>query len=408
MRRHLKRLVFVASGDGQPRLWLRPLDAMTAEPLAGTEGASYPFWSPDSRSIGFFAGGKLKRLDIAAGSPQTLADANGVSRGGTWNADGIILFSRNVGNLLYRIPASGGNAVAVTKLVGKETGHSFPYFLPDGRQFLFYAAGTPETAGIYLGLLDSGETKRLTAADTAGVYVPSGWLLWLRAGTLLAQRLDIGRRELTGDAVTVANQVGYEFAFNRGAFSVSGAGLLAYRSGAGSQRQLTWFDRSGKSSGAIGTPDGNGLAGARISPDGRRVVVFRVVDDNRDIWLVDGACASRFTFDVAFDRWPIWSPDGSRIVFDSNRKGIRNFYIKPSSGAGSEDLLLESPQSKTANDWSADGRFILYHSFDPQTASDLWVLPMSGAREAQARQRAASRKGAASKRMRAIASRGCS
>ena len=361
-----RQIVFVASGDGASRLWLRSLASTAAQPLAGTEGAASPFWSPDSRSVGFFADGKLKRLDIGGGKPQTLATA--VARGGTWNADGVILFSASTSSPLFRVPASGGEAVAVTKL-DRQSSHRFPSFLPDGRQFLFLAIGNPE---IYLGSLDSAETWRLTPADTAGVYLQSGWLVWVRAGTLVAQRLDLERKALTGDPVTLADPVA--------AVSVSAAGLVAYRAGGANRRQLAWFDRSGKALGAMGAPDENGLSAPRVSPDGRRVAMGRTVQGNADIWLLDGTRTSRFTFDAATDRFPVWSPDGSRIVFDS-LKGQRDFYQKPSSGAGAEELLLDSPQDKKANDWSADGKFLLYESRDAQTVDDLWALPIEGDRK---------------------------
>jgi len=385
-----RQIVFVASGDGASRLWLRRLDATSAQPLAGTDSASYPFWSPDSRSVGFFAGGKLMRMDIGGGAPQTLANA--ANRGGTWSADGTILFTRTGASPLSRISASGGEPVAVTKL-DKQATHRFPQFLPGGRQFLFYATGTPETAGIYLGSLDAPETKRLAAADTAGVYLPSGpgpaealrgggWLLFIRAGTLLAQRLDLGRGELTGDPVTVADPVAFDAGNFAGGFSVSDAGLAAYRSGSASQRQLVWFDRSGKTLGVLGAPDTNNLFTLSLSPDGRRAAVHRAVQGNTDIWLVDATRTTRFTFDASLDRFPVWSSAGSladsRVVFDSNRKGRRDLYIKSSNGAGSEELLLESAQDKGASDWSRDGRFLAYHSNDPQTSADLWVLPMEG------------------------------
>jgi eukaryotic-like serine/threonine-protein kinase len=375
-----RQIVFVAAGDGASRLWVRPLDKTTAQPLAGTEGASYPFWSPDSRSVGFFADNKLKRIDLAGGSPQTLTDA--YNRGGTWSPDGVILFTPTTRSPLFRIAASGGAAVAVTK-VEKLLSHRFPQFLPGGRQFLFYALGTPETQGIYLGALDAPETKRLTAADAAGVYDPAGWLLFIRGGTLLAQHLDLPRQELTGDPVTVADQVAIDSPTYASAVSVSAAGLVAYWAGAAgaNRRQLTWFDRAGKALGTVGAPDENGLTAPRLSPDGRRVAVLRTVQGNTDIWLLDADRTIRFTFDAARDIFPIWSPDGSRIAFDSNRKSHDDLYQKLSSGAGSEELLVESAQDKFANDWSADGRFILYQSLDPQTSLDLWVLPLQGDRK---------------------------
>ena len=268
----------------------------------------------------------------------------------------------------------------VTKL-DKQTGHRFPQFLPGGRQFLFYAQGSPQTTGVYIGSLDSPETKRLVVADTAGVYSPDGWLLFIRGGTLLAQRLDLGRSELTGDPVTVADPVAVDSAINGGAFSLSATGLVAYRSGGASQRQLVWFDRSGKTIGTIGAPDTNSLLGPSLSPDGRRVAVSRAVPGNINIWLLDATRSTRFTFDAGLDRFPKWSPDGSRIAFDSNRKGHRDLYLKPSNGAGSEEILLESAQDKGIEDWSRDGRFLLYHSIDPQTLYDIWVLPMEGDRK---------------------------
>ncbi len=383
-----RQIVFVASGDGASGLWVRSLASPSAQPLAGTEGASFPFWSPDSRSIGFFAGGALKRIDNGGGAPQTFATA-GASRGGTWNADGVILFAPTNGGPLFRVAASGGQAVAVTKL-DRQLSHRFPFFLPDGRQFLFFAQGTPETAGIYLGSLESGDTKRLTLADTRGVYLQGlpgmmemmgGWLVWVRAGTLVAQRLDLEQQALTGDPVTLANPVAFDAGLNVSAVSVSATGLVAYRTGGNSRRQLTWFDRSGKALGTMGAPDENNLRFPNISPDGRRVAVDRTVQGNQDIWLLDGTRTSRFTFDAAQDRDPIWSPDGSRFAFNSNRKGQRDLYQKPSSGAGAEEFLLESSQIKVATDWSADGRFLLYESQDPQTDRDLWVLPLTGERK---------------------------
>jgi WD40 repeat protein len=183
-----RRLVFVASSDGQSRLWLRPIDTVSAQPLIGTEGASYPFWSPDSQSVGFFAEGKLKRTDIAGGSPQTLADSG--ARGGTWGPDGVILFAGTTASPLFRVSAAGGEVVPVGKLGAGQVGHRFPSFLPGSRQFLFFVAGSSETAGIYLGSLDSSENRRLTAADVSGVYLPPGWLLRSSGNPCGAARLD--------------------------------------------------------------------------------------------------------------------------------------------------------------------------------------------------------------------------
>ena len=384
-----RQIVFAVSDKGGSQLWLRTLATTTAQPLAGTEGATFPFWKPDSRSIGFFAAGALKRLDLGGGAPQTVAAAS-AGRGGTWNADDIILFTPNTASPLVRVPASAGPPVAVTAL-DRQNSHRFPSFLPDGRHFLFYAHGTPDTAGIHLGALDAPGTRRLTAADAAGVYLPAGpgpaeafrdggWLLWVRAGTLVAQRLDLDRQALTGDPVTLAVSVVVDASVTLAAVSASAGGAVAYRAGAGRRQQLAWVDRSGKALGPLSAPYENALAGPRVSPDGHRVAVSRRVEGNSDIWLLDGTRPSRFTFDAAEDLTPVWSPDGTRIVFSSNRTGVYELYQKLTSGAGAEDLLLASPHTKMPADWSTDDRFLLYQSNDPQTGRDLWVLPMEGDR----------------------------
>jgi eukaryotic-like serine/threonine-protein kinase len=367
-----RQIVFVASsGDGPSRLWLRSLAMTTAQPLALTEEAKYPFWAPDGRSIGFFAGGALKRLDFGGGTPRTLAPALNGS-GGTWNSEGVIVFAPNFNNPLMRVSATGGAATAVTSS-GPQRGVSAPYFLPDGRRFLFYVFGEPDTAAIYLGTLDGSAPVRLTLANSSGVYLPSGWLLWVRTDTLVAQRLDMAKATLTGETVTLAYGVTVDAAFGQSAVSVASTGLVAYRTGTGSERQLTWVDRSGTRQGTVGEPDGS-ISEARVSPDGRRVVVVRTVDGNTDLWLLDGPRMSRFTFDPTPDDRPVWSPDSTRIVFRSRR----DLYQKGASGAGVDERLLDSDQSKVPTSWSADGRFLLYESIDPQTNADLWIVPIVG------------------------------
>jgi Tol biopolymer transport system component len=386
-----RQIVYVGSGDGGSRLWLRSLSTTTAQPLAGTEGATFPFWAPDSRSVGFFAGGALKRLDLGGGAPQTVAPAN-AGRGGMWNTDGVILVAPSTSGPLMRVSATGGEVVAATTLEPQQSSHRWPLALPDGRRFLFYVFGAPATAGIYLGAFDGTAPTRLTPADSAGVYLPEGprragmryeggWLLWVRAGTLVAQRLDVSRRALTGELVTLADGVATDGTLVS-AVSVAATGLVAYRTAGDSRRQLTWVDRSGKALGTLGAPDQGNVAYASLavslSPDCRRVAVTRRVEGNSDIWLLDGARMSRATFDAGVDQIPLWSPDSTRIVFNSNRTGQFDLYQKLTSGAGVEERLVASDQFKAPTSWSADGRFLLYHSIDPETSEDLWIVPMTG------------------------------
>ncbi len=380
-----RQIVFVASGDGASRLWVRPLDTTAAQPLAGTDGASYPFWSPDSRSIAFFADFKLKRLDLSGGAPQTLAPASS-GRGGTWSADGVILFAPTATAPLSRVPAGGGDVVPATTLGAGQTSHRFPQFLPGGRQFLCYARGAEETAGIYLGALDTAAVTRVTAADAAAAYAPTGpgpaeasreggWLLFGRQATLVARRFDPARGVLSGEPVTVADPLPIDA--NVAAFSVSATGLVTYRAGGAARTQLTWFDRAGKALGTLGAPDATQVDPA-LSPDGRQVAVWRTAQGNTDIWLIDAARTTRFTFDPASDRYPVWSRDGRRLVFSRFRAGIFDLYQKPANGAGAEALLLASPETKVATSWSSDGRSLLYDALFPRTSGDVWGLPMAG------------------------------
>ncbi|MEQ1730082.1 MAG: hypothetical protein ABL982_17075, partial [Vicinamibacterales bacterium] len=317
-----RSLVFVASGDGAPRLWLRPLDQTEARPLAGTEGAASPFWSPDSRSIGFLAAGKLLRVDLAGGAPQVLATTIGNSYGGSWNADGTILYTPGAANPLWRITAAGGEPTAVTRLEPPgQPSHRHPQFLPDGQHFLFFVRGTPDTAGINLGSLDGGAPTRLTAADSAGAFLPPDRVLFVQAGTLVSRRLDLAGLALTGEPVTLADRVGVG-APGRGGFALSGTGLVAYRVGGIAARQLTWVDRTGKAVGVAGEPDANDVQRPELSPDGRRVAMARTVSGNQDIWMRDllRGGMTRLTFDAAFESGLVagWRTD--RLQFEPNRR----------------------------------------------------------------------------------------
>ena len=373
-----RRLVSRVNFEGKVLLWVRALDSLTAQPLAGTEDSSFPFWSPDSRFIGFFSKGKLRKVEATGGPSQTLCDAPD-PRGGTWNADGVIVFAPKGADVLYRVAAAGGTPVPLTTLDAsrKEISHYHPRFLPDGRHFI-YLANSPqrESAGIYVGSLDKQEPKRLASSDSHAEYSPPGYLLFLRDRTLMAQGFDTDKLELRGEPFSVAEHVDHLAGGGRFAlFSVSQTGVLAYRTGLSDSSQLTWFDREGKPIGTIG-PAGS-YNSPWLSPDEKRVAFARqeAQGGGFDIWLLELARGNlnRFTFDPAGDQYPTWSPDGSRIVFSSDREGVLNFYQKAASGAGNDEALLKSDQGKIPNDWSADGRFILY-----QTGLDIWVLPLSG------------------------------
>ena len=262
------------------------------------------------------------------------------------------------------MPASGGEPVAVTQLHKGHSSHRFPALLPDGHAFLFYVLGTRDVRGIYLASLDSTDATRLTDADTAGKYLTPGWLLFARQGALLAHRFDLSRRVLSDDPVTVAESVAVSVV-PLGAFSVSATGTVAYRSGEGKPSQLTWFDRAGNVMGTLGEADRSGLMNVALSRDGRRAAVERSPQANTDIWVIEADRMPRVTSDKdASERFPLWSPEGDRIAFG----GTGNFYVKASSGAGSEnELVASSSKVRILCDWSRDGRFILYFEIDPNS-----------------------------------------
>lgn len=379
-----RSLAYVASTEGRQQLWLRRLDERIAIPLAGTEGATFPFWSPDSKSVGFFAAGKLKRIDIGAGGAVTLADAPD-GAGGTWNRDGVIVFTPNIWLPLHRVPATGGDPVAVTRLKAPDQiSHNFPCFLPDGRHILYYAWG--EDTGVHLASLDTGETKKLFHADSPAIFARPGYLLFLRQASLFAQPFDDRRGELAGDRFQVADPVGQHEVFNQGGFSVSETGVLAYRmADAASRSQLIWFDRSGKETGAIAEP-GNSL-NPELSPGEDQIAVDKAtpgVESGNLVWLMEVArgVSRRFTHQTRNQLFPVWSPDASRIVFSTMREGrgaVWDLHQMPSNGSGNAQALLEpSSAARFANDWSRDGRFLLYTAVETRTGRDLWVLPMSG------------------------------
>jgi Tol biopolymer transport system component len=377
-----------AASEKGSQLWVRSLNSLQAQVLTGTEGANYPFWSPDSRFIGFFAGGKLQKIAATGGPAQTVCDAPS-GRGGTWNVEGEIVFAPTNRGGLSRVSQTGGLAVQITQA---ESGtYRYPAFLPDGRRFLYTHLGGTEN-GIYLASLDSSSTsnpaKRALLDESNARYVPpsgrrgDGTLLFLREGALMAQAVDPQSLEMKGDVATVAGLVspGYDTGYNL--FSVSSNGVLVYESGtrALSSTQHIWFDRSGRALATVGRPVQT--EGSSLSPDGTRALISRSGrgPTQADLWMydLDRGSESRFTFDASDNRSPVWSPDGARVAFSSNRAGgVQNLYLKDSNGAGQDGPLFRSATDKLANDWSRDGKFIVFNNQDSRTQSDLWALPMS-------------------------------
>jgi len=380
----LVALIGEAGDPSQAKLWVRPIDTTTWVPIQGTDQATYPFWSPDSRQIGFISGGKLKTVDVLAPTPQTLVENIGVgTSGGAWSRDGVILFTKNF-SPLFRVPASGeGQPVPATELdtSNGETAHRFPRFLPDGDHFLYLVlSAKPAASGIYVGSLTSKGARRLVSSTARADFAEPNLLLFLRESTLMAQRFDPRRLEVLGDPFQVATGVTTGAESGAGGFSVSDNGVLAIRTGGNSgKRQLTWTDATGKADEAIDSPAV--YENPRLSPDGKRLAAYRQ-ENGADIWISDleSKNNTRITFDPGVDNVPVWSPDGQSIAFSSNRDGgVFNLYRTNAGGTGDDELLLKTAANKLVNDWTEE--FLLYQEDSPQTKIDLWMMPLSGDRK---------------------------
>jgi Tol biopolymer transport system component len=380
-----RTLVFgVQEEERIKRLWVRDLDDLEARPLAGTEGALYPFWSPDSRHIGFFAQGKLKKIEVAGGPAMSLCNAaNG--KGGTWSEAGVIVFTPSHTTNLQRVSAAGGEPVDVTAVDPEkgEDSHRHPRFLPDGEHFLYAArvgfGGQSENSRVMVGSL-SGESRELMPGASNAEFV-AGHLLYVYESTLMARPFDAERLELTGDAFPIAEEIWGDQGALLGVFSASENGVLAYQTGTPREdvdSQLQWFDRSGQLLGEVGTPEP--YAEASISPDGTTAVVNirEAGSGNRDLWLVDleRQLKTRFTFNAAQDWLSVWSPNGDRIAFTSERTGSGDLYIKSVTGGGEAELLYDDNTQKYPASWSSDGRYLLYESWGTDGAANLFALDL--------------------------------
>jgi serine/threonine protein kinase len=365
-----RNIAFTARDEaGRIMLWVRPLATIAARVFPATEGAAMPFWSPDSKWIAFFTPGKLKKIDFDGGPPLPICDAEAGPTGGTWNRDGVILFALNNQTPVLRVPAVGGKPTQVTKQIG--VGH--PFFLPDGKHFLFSTVRGDRA--VFAGSLDSADALQLTASDSAAVYASSGHLLFVRQGTLLAQPFDPKKLKFAGEAVPIAEQVAFETMAP--SFSVSETETLIYRTGSGSsENRLVWIDRGGKVLDSLGAPAR--YQSPAISPDGKRVAVHRHDSTGGDVWVVEASNGkmSRLTFDGSQDNsQPIWSADGRRILFGSHRNGKWGLYQKLSNGTGGEELLFESDLLTMPMSWSGAINTILFNVFSPKNAGEVWALP---------------------------------
>src|ERR1700680_281385 len=380
-----RQLAYVAA-DPQGRLliWVRKLDSPRGLPLEGTAGAEYPFWSADGRSVGFFADGKLKRIEADGQNLQTVCDApNG--RGGTWNRDGLIVFTPNAVGGLDKVTAAGGTAVPITQ-TSESMNHRFPTFFPDGRHFFFRKAyGKHGEDGLYVGSIDSPEFKLVSAGPSSNSAYASGYLLLVREGKLLAEPFDLRRLQSTGAPSLVSD--GVRMAFDRRAadFSVAQNGTLVFLSAVGSGQRLVWFDREGKELGVavpdIGNPT-SGLMVGTLSPSGDRVAVARARGTGSDIWMysLKTALGTRLTFTDDFNESPVWSPDSDNIVFTRNLTDHYELRLKSVSGAGEEQILVKTTGNTLATAWSRDRRYVYYSGdvFGASGKAQGMVLDMEG------------------------------
>jgi Tol biopolymer transport system component len=377
-----QRLVFAAAGpDGkEQQLWLRSMDSMTIQPLAGTTGATYPFWSPDGLNVGFFADQKLKKMEISSSIVQTLCDAVD-GRGASWSRDNVIVFAPRPFGSLFEVSAAGGTPVPVTSVESNDrtVTNRLPHFMPDGKRLLFFSGGPTygKENGIFSLDLETKKVELVTKENSEGIYVAPGYLVFVRSGNLMAQPIDVGRLRLTGQAVPIAEHVLYNPDRFTGGYCLSDTGLLVFDSGSSVLKtQLTWFDVEGKKLGTVGEP--SGFISMSLSPDGSRALALALgADGHQSVWMYDlnRGISSRFTVGSEDFQSPAWSPDGRFVVYTVS--GQYRFYLQ-ATGASSEAQKLPTEQNPCVpGSWSPDGQLFVFSSQTSQ-GGDLWIQPVGG------------------------------
>jgi Tol biopolymer transport system component len=376
-----RSVVFAAGGSDAPwQLWLRSVDGLSVRPLADTEGAHMPFWSGDSKSIGFFADGKLKRVDAGGGPVRPVADLEGTFPlgPGTWNSEGIILFGPGFGRPIVRISASGGSSTPVTNLKeGDSEVHNSPFFLPDGRHFLYSASTGPNSHVVYFASLDGGDPVKLVETSSSAQYAEPGYLLYLKNKALMAHPFDAQRGTFVGEPVSVATSV----VLGGVVFSASTTRTLMYRP-TSTTSELVWVDRQGHRTG-VAAPVA-AYESIALSPDGKRIAFDRYSGTDQDVWVhdIERQLSSRFTTQGPFNNVPVWAPDGGTIAFATGRNRGVDIYQRKVGATSDDDAVLRVNAIPILfpSDWSRDGKYLMYYRTDTKTRLDTWVLPLFGDR----------------------------